>query len=144
MKRKELEDCVKENKLIETNYKDTGLAEELLNLVQHRLNFWNKVEFQNEFPSLVLEGHYEIIKELATAILALDGWNALDHECLFAYLKNKKKDLEIDFDFLLELKDTRNSIGYRGVMVSANTWTQNKLKIQITIKTMQEYMKNKL
>ena len=138
MKRKEFDQCIKENKLIETNYKDKGLAEELLNFAQHRLDFWNKIQFQNDFPSLVLEGHYEIIKELATAILALDGWNALDHECLFAYLKNKKKDLEIDFDFLLELKDTRNSISYRGVMLNSSTWTQNKLKIQTIIKTMQE------
>ncbi|MEK6857722.1 MAG: hypothetical protein AABX39_04000, partial [Nanoarchaeota archaeon] len=86
MKRKEFDQCIKENKLIETNYKDKGLAEELLNFAQHRLDFWNKIQFQNDFPSLVLEGHYEIIKELATAILDLDGWNALAHECLFAYL----------------------------------------------------------
>ncbi len=51
------------------------------------------------FPSLFLEGHYEIIKELATALLILDGWKALNHECLFAYLKEKKSKIELDFDY---------------------------------------------
>ncbi|MBS3176719.1 hypothetical protein J4457_05805 [Candidatus Woesearchaeota archaeon] len=37
-----------------------------------------------------VEGHYEVIKELCTAILAIDGWKALNHECLFAYLQKKK------------------------------------------------------
>ena len=93
---------------------------------------------------MYLEGHYEIIKELCTAILVLDGWKALNHECLFAFLKSKKQNLELDFGYLLELKDTRNSIDYRGVKVSSGLWKNNKLKIEMIIKTLKEYIKEKL
>lgn len=92
---------------------------------------------------MYLEGHYEIIKELCTALLLLDGWKALNHECLFAYLR-KKKNLEIDFDYLLELKDTRNDIDYRGVMVSKDIWKENNLKIKLTINFLKEYLQDRI
>ena len=116
----------------------------MLALAEHRQRFWEQINLDDEYPSLYLEGHYEIIKELCTAILALDGWKALNHECLFAYLKSKRPDLEIDFDFLLDLKDTRNSIGYRGVKVSPDIWKQNKLRIELTIKALAVYIRKRL
>ncbi len=119
------------------------MAKELLALAEHRQAFWNSVKQKSrEFPSLFLEGHYEIIKELCTAVLALDGWKALDHECLFAYIKSKKDDLEVDFNYILELKDTRNAIDYRGTRVSHEIWKNNELKITVTINALKEYIMN--
>ncbi len=139
-KRKEFDECIEDNKLLETGIKDESLAKELLALAEHRELFWDNVKNKSkEFPSLFLEGYYEIIKELCTAILALDGWKALDHECMFAYLKNKGAD--IDFEYLLELKDTRNSIDYRGLMVSFDTWKNNEMRIKMVIKGLKEYIK---
>ena len=75
MKRKEFDYCIEKNELIQTWDKDKALATELLKLAEHRHNFWKEVELEDKYPSLYVEGHYEIIKELCTAILALDGWN---------------------------------------------------------------------
>ena len=145
MKRKEFEQCIQENKLIETGIPDNSMTKELLSLAEHRELFWSATKEKGKlFPSLFLEGHYEIVKELCTAILALDGWKALNHECLFAYLKLKKRDLEIDFDYLLELKDIRNSIDYRGAMVSYDLWKKNEMKIMLTISALKEYLKKNL
>ena len=145
MKRKEFEQCIQENKLIETGILDKSMARELLILAEHRAKFWNSAKDKAKlFPSLFLEGHYEIVKELCTAILALDGWKALNHECLYSYLKLKKKDLEIDFDYLLELKDIRNSIGYRGAMVSYDIWKKNGMKITLMISALKEYLQKNL
>lgn len=144
MKREEFDHCLKENELIETGIKDQAMARELLAMAEHREQFWKEVDKADKYPSLYLEGHYEIVKELSTAILVLEGWKALNHECLFAFLKSKKQDLELDFDYLLELKDTRNSIDYRGVKVSSELWKNNKLKIGIVIKTLKEYIKKRL
>ena len=122
MKRREFEQCIKGNELIETGDKDVALASELFKLAVHRQNFWEEIKLEEKYPSLYLEGYYEIVKEFCTAILALDGWKALNHECLFAFLKEKKQDLEIDFNYLLELKDARNAIDYRGVKVGVAVW----------------------
>lgn len=51
---------------------------------------------------------------------------------MFAFLKHKK--LELDFDFLLELKDIRNAIDYRGVTVSYEMFKRNQLRIKLSIK----------
>lgn len=141
MKRETFEECIRNEHLLETGEKDQAMAEELVKLAEHREAFWNSILPKAKmFPSLFLEGYYEIIKELATAILLMDGWKALNHECLFAYLKEKKPDLELDFDYLLELKDLRNSIDYRGVQVSYALWQQNEFKMQLTIRRLKEYV----
>jgi len=138
-------DCAKEGMLTETGEKDTNKAQELLALADHKAAFWNAVEDKAPtYPSLFIEGNYEIIKELCTAILCLDGWKADNHDCLFQYLIEKKQDLELDFDYLAELRKLRNKIDYHGIKVSYDTWKQNKLKIQIIIRSLKEYVKKQL
>ena len=142
MRRETFQECLDKEHLFETGDKDTAMAEELVKLAEHRESFWKSVtEKAKAYPSLFFEGYYEIIKELATAILLLEGWKSLNHECLFAFLKEKKQDLELDFEYLLELKDLRNSIDYRGVTVSPDIWKKNRMKIFITIKTLMDYVK---
>lgn len=145
MKRLEFEECVTQNKLFETGVVDKAMAFELLRLAEHREKFWQNVHSKSEqFPSLFLEGHYEIVKELCTAILALDGWKAVNHECMFSYLRKIRGKLEIDFEYLLELKDLRNSIDYRGTMVSPDLWKHNELKIILTIRVLKEYLRDRI
>ncbi len=144
-KRKGFKECTDKKLLFETDDKDTTLINGLLDLAKHRREFFEKVKKESDnYPSLFIEGYYEIIKELFTAILALDGWKALNHECLFAYIKEKHSDLDLDFDYLLELKDTRNSIDYRGVMVSSQIWNYNKLKIDLVINSLIKYIEEQI
>ncbi len=138
-------ECLERSQLIETGDKDINKVKEIINLVKHRLKFWKEVkEKSKKYPSLFLEGHYEIVKELATAVLLLDGWKSENHDCLFQYLIEKKQDLEIDFDFLTELRKIRNKIDYEGVKVSHDLWHKNELRLELTIKRMIEYIINKI
>ena len=138
-------DCIKEGMLTETGEKDQNKAQELLALADHKLAFWKAVEDKAiTYPSLFIEGHYEIIKELATALLCVDGWKADNHDCLFQYLIEKKQDLELDFNYLAELRKLRNKIDYHGIKVSYDMWKQNTMKIQLTIKTLHEHIQKQL
>ncbi len=135
-------DCVETGTLVETGDKDQRKAKQLLALAEHKLAFWKDVEDKAEgYPSLFIEGYYEIIKELATALLCLDGWKAENHDCLFQYLFEKRQDLELDFDYLSELRKLRNKIDYQGVKVSYEVIKENKMKIFLIIKALQEYLK---
>src|SRR3989338_662355 len=143
--RKTFDKCIKERKLVEIGFSNKNIARSLIALANHRERFWKGINHDaKEYPSLFIEGHYEIIKELSTAILALDGWSSLDHECLFAYLKHERQELEVDFDYLFDLKDIRNEISYRGLEISHETWENNELKLQLTIDAMKEYLTSKL
>jgi len=138
-------DCIKEERLTETGEKDANKAQELLALAAHKASFWEEVDDKAPaYPSLFVEGHYEIIKELATAILCLDGWKAENHDCLFQYLVEKRQDLELDFEYLAELRKLRNKIDYHGIKVSNDMWKQNKMRIQLIIRALRDYINKRL
>lgn len=61
---------------------------------------------------------------------------------MFAFLKYKKLDL--DFDYLLELKDIRNAIDYRGTLVSYDLLRKNHLRIKFIIKDLKRYLRESL
>ena len=138
-------ECVRDGFLSETGEKDLNKAKELFAFSQHKLSFWKEVEEKaQKYPSLFIEGYYEIIKELIVAILAVDGWKCSNHECLFSYISEKKPELELDFEYLNELRKLRNKIDYHGTKVSTNLLELNKLKIQVTIKTLIAYVKKRV
>ncbi len=71
------------------------------------------------FSTIIAEGRYEIIKELVTALMLLDGWMTLSHESLIRYLaENYAEFMREELDFLDDFQKLRNDIGYRGKQVA--------------------------
>ncbi len=55
--------CIEEGKLIETGDYDYNRAKEIIKSAKHKLEFWEECKEKAErYPSLFIEGHYEIIK----------------------------------------------------------------------------------
>lgn len=48
---------------------------------------------KKEFATIIVEGYYEIIKELITAIMSIDGYKTVSHELLVGYLAKFYKEL---------------------------------------------------
>jgi len=117
----------------------------MFSLVHHKLQFWeeNKNSSKN-YPTMFIEGYYEILKELGDIILIIDGWKSNNHDCIFQYLKENKKDLEIDFDFLSDIRQARNRINYGGIKLSYDIWKRNELNIKLILKRMMKYIEDKL
>ena len=117
---------------------------EIVNLVKHKLEFWKKaMSIAENYPTVLVEAHYELIKELLTAVMNRDGFKCETHDCLIYYIEEKHKDMELDFDFLHELRISRNEIDYRGTRVPKDAWKQLKLKINITINSIIDYLEKK-
>ncbi|MBS3166155.1 hypothetical protein J4444_03445 [Candidatus Woesearchaeota archaeon] len=139
------DECIARKLLSNTGEIDRDKARELLLLAEHKEAFWEKVQKESaQFPTLFLEGHYEIIKELVVAILSLEGWRSENHDCLFQYLLEKKKDLDLDREYLSELRKLRNRIDYNGTKISADLWITNELHLKLLIKALKSYLKQKL
>ena len=112
--KRDYQQCVKERK-IQPIEKTEDRNIEIINLVKHKLEFWKKVmAIAEDYPTILIETHYELIKELLTALINKDGFKSETHDCLFYYMEEKHKDLELDFDFLHDLRRARNEINYRG------------------------------
>ena len=138
--RRDYEQCVKGNK-IKPIEKIDDRSTEIVRLVKHKLEFWNRVmKIAEDYPTVLIEAHYELIKELLTALLNRDGFRSETHDCLFYFIEEKHKDLELDFDFLHELRVARNEIDYRGMQTPKDAWKGLKLKIDLTIKQIIDYL----
>ena len=125
--------CIEQGKLIETGDKDVNRTREIIKLAEHKLQFWRECkEKAEQYPSLFIEGHYEIIKELAMSILYADGWKAENHDCAFQYLKEQKR-AKLDFEFIAQLRKLRNSIDYEGTEVAPQLWKKYEEKIRESV-----------
>ncbi|MBU0980085.1 MAG: hypothetical protein KJ709_04735 [Nanoarchaeota archaeon] len=86
------------------------------------------------YPTVLIEAHYELIKELMTTVMDRDGFKSDTHDCLLYYMEKKHKYLELDYGFLHQLRRTRNEIDYRGIKVPKDAWKELKLKIDLTLR----------
>jgi hypothetical protein len=140
---RDYDQCIKEKKIKPIEATDDR-SSEIINLVKHKLEFWKKViKIAEDYPTILIEAHYELIKELLTALINMDGFKSETHDCLFYYVEQKHKDLELDFQFLHELRQVRNEVNYRGTKVPKDAWKDLKLKIDLTINFLIKYLEKK-
>lgn len=100
---------------------------------------------KEEFSTLIVEGYYEIIKELITAIMAVDGWKTLGHELLVGYVAQFYKELSsAEINLVDQLRKIRNDIGYRGIMVNTDYLKRNKELILNIIKKLKNILRKKI
>ena len=103
---------------------------EIIKLVKHKREFWNKAmkiaeDYNHPYRS-TLWADKGIV-----ALMNREGFKSETHDCLFYYLEERHKEMEIGFDFLHELRRTRNEIDYRGASVPKEAWNELKLKINL-------------
>ena len=88
----------------------------------------------DEFCVLIVEGYYEILKELMTALLTVDGLKTTSHECLIAYVERHCTGITgAEVHLLDQLRRMRNDISYRGVMVDPEYLERNRDRIRVLI-----------
>lgn len=137
------EECVK-LKMVEKRTKDIELAKSLLKIAKERFNFFSS----KPFSIFVLEGIYESIMELCHAILALEGFKTLSHECAIEFLRGKYID-DYEAEILHKLRKKRHGIKYYGKIISEETIKANlekgkslflklKLRVEKAIKNQEQ------
>lgn len=83
-----------------------------------------------EFATLIVEQYYEVVKELATAIMSIDGYKTLSHELLVGYIAKFYKEFTQSEVYLMDqLRKTRNDIAYRGVLIKPEYLKRNKVSV---------------
>ena len=96
--------------------------------------------------SLLLEGknYYEIIKELASALILLDGFKAIGenaHKDLIDYLIKYKEFSEADIVFINDLRIKRNNSFYEGKRIEPIYLKNNKERILGIIERLKKMIK---
>ena len=110
---------------------DKERAKSILALIKERESFVATINPQ-QFPTLAMENYYEIIKELATCLLLIDGQRAVGeqaHKDLLEYLANYREFFQHDLVFLNDLRIKKNNSSYDGKKIEPVYLANNKTKI---------------
>lgn len=104
----------------------------MTSLIEERI----KIQDKERMASLIISDYYEVIKELITAILLIDGYKTLSHKDLIDYMKQKYPEFTLyEISVLDDIRILRNRITYEGFSVEPSYLSRNEsLFISITQK----------
>lgn len=113
----------------------------MVTLIEERI----KTQDRKVMSALIIADYYEIIKELITAILLIDGYKTLSHKDLIGYLRDKYKEFTAnEISILDDLRIIRNRVSYEGFFVEPSYLDRNESLFKIVIKKLKEIIENKL
>lgn len=93
-----------------------------------------------ENVSFIIEGYYEAIKELLTAILLARGLRSSNHQCLISFFYNTYKQHEAEARFIARLSFLRNRLNYYGELIDPAFYEQHKTEIDKVIKLLKSLL----
>ena len=95
----------------------------MISLIEERI----KIQDREKMAALIISDYYEIMKELITATLLLDGYKTLSHKDLVDYLKEKYPEFKQDEIHILDdLRILRNRVAYEGFFVEYSYLNRNE------------------
>ena len=123
---------------------DEDKTNSILKMCQIRIKVLKQIELDEETASVIAGDYYEIIKELLTALLLLNGLKSSNHECLISFFKKNYLDKEYETKVIHELKGIRNKINYECFFVEKSYVERNKLEFEHIIKFLKKEIEEKL
>lgn len=126
---------------------DKEKSKSILKMVNTTIEMVKLIDF-TKFSSNVTKEYYDIIRELITTILLLDGYKTYGegaHKKLIEYLQmNYKEFREYEISLIDDLRITRNKIAYDGFFVDGE-YIKRKIKtIQNIIKKLKAIINKKM
>ena len=110
-------------------------------LIEERI----KKQEREKMAALILAGYYEIVKELITALLLIDGYKTLSHRDLIDYIKEKCEEFDAnEISVLDDLRILRNRIAYEGFFVPSSYLDRNEPLFKATIRKLKGLVEKKL
>ena len=109
---------------------DIERVNSILRMCLIRLRVVQGILLDRETASIVAEDYYEIIKELLTALLLLQGLKSENHECLIAFFKQAYPAKEYETGIIFELKKIRNKISYEGFFIELEYVQRNMVEFR--------------
>ena len=125
---------------------DKEKAKSILQLVKDREDFVSTIDHE-KFSTNATEAYYEIIKELASALILFEGLKAVGdnaHKDLIDYLINYKEFAEEEIMFINDLRIKRNNSSYDGKKIDPIYLKNNKSKIIGIATKLKALIKNKI
>ena len=122
-------------------------AKSILKMVEKTMEMVKKIDI-SEFSSNITKEYYDIIRELISVILLLDGYKTYGegaHKRLIEYLKDNYSEFEEnEINLIDELRKTRNKIAYDGFFIEKDYIVRKKDNIRTIINKLNKIINDKL
>lgn len=113
----------------------------MVTLIEERI----KLQDRDKMSALIIADYYEIIKELITAVLLIDGYKTLSHKDLIDYIKGRNYGFnDYDISILNDLRILRNRVVYEGFLIEPSYLNRNEILFNTIIQKLKDLIKNKL
>jgi len=100
---------------------------------------------REKMAALIIVDYYEIIKEIITSILLIDGFKTLSHRDLIDYLQKKYPGFNThEISILHNLRVLRNRAAYEGFLIDISYLNRNESFFKKIIQKLKEVVKRKL
>lgn len=129
---------------------DKQRAKSISNMAQDTESFIHNIILKigiNKNQSFLVRDYYEVIRELATAVLLISGFKSIgdnSHKETIEYLSNFKEFSESEISEMQELRIIRNQISYEGKPVSINYLETRINKFNNIINKLKQILEKKL
>ena len=127
---------------------DVELIKSIFNIARTDLDTadkWAKAASKDsEEWNAIFKQYYDALHGFGEALVYFNQIKARTHECLFAYLCNKYSELELNWDFLEEVRTKRNGIHYYGRPVSYLDWKKLELQMKLHLSVLKKAVEEKI
>ena len=118
--------------------KDKEKIESIKKTAVLRLKYIKNTKVDDENSSFIIEGYYEVIKELLAALMLVDGLKSNNHQCLISYFYNKYKDYDAEINLISQMSFLRNRLNYYGEQIETAFYEKNKIEFEKIINLLQK------
>jgi len=122
-------------------------ARSILKMVETTIEMINNLD-ADKFPSNITKEYYEVIRELLSVILLLDGYKTYGegaHKKLIEYLETNYKEFsKYEISLIDNLRNTRNKIAYDGFFVEKDYIERKKRDINEVIRKLKGIIRKNL
>ena len=114
----------------------------MVSLLESRI----KLQDPKTMSSLILADYYEIIKEIITALLLVDGYKTVSHKDLIEYISLYYKTVFLSHELIIlnDLRILRNRIVYEGYHTPPHYLDRNEALFKQIISKCKDLLKNKI
>jgi len=120
---------------------DLERVKSILELANKRYVRLKKEKFSKEDSYFLIEGYYEVIKELLVAYLLKNGLRSQNHQCLISYLNKMHPELENEVNLISQMSFFRNRLGYYGEKIPNEFYETKKGEIEKLIEALFNLLK---
>jgi hypothetical protein len=103
-----------------------------------------KAQDKKKVAALIIADYYEIVKEMITSVLLLDGKKTLSHKDLIEYIKTYKEFNSGEIAVMDNLRILRNRIAYEGFFIDPSYLDRNEASFELLIAKLEKVIKKKL